>query len=79
MLADRKSFWQKLAPDMLRQQILRTSRILTSRPLLRQSSRIQPFSSSFLRYAEQPAAETTPDPRDQQLADLKVHPQIEED
>lgn len=56
---------------MLLQQILRTSRTLTSRPLGQQLHRMQPLSSSLHRYAEQPA---TPDPRDQQIAEMKVPP-----
>jgi hypothetical protein len=59
---------------MLRQQLLRTSRTLTSRPFTQQLYRIQPFSSSLRRYAEQPAAAPTPDPRDQQIAEMKVPP-----
>ena len=59
---------------MLRQQILRTSRTLTSRPLGQQFNRMQSFSSSLRWYAEQSAAEPTPDPRDQQIAEMKVPP-----
>lgn len=59
---------------MIRQQILRTSRILPSPPVVHRFSRIQPFTSSFRRYTEQPAAEPTPDPRDQQITDMKVPP-----
>lgn len=59
---------------MLRQQILRTSRALTFRPLGQQLHRMQPLSSSLRRYAEQPAVEPTPDPRDQQIAEMKVCP-----
>jgi hypothetical protein len=57
---------------MLRQQILRTSRSLTSRLLDQQLHQIRSFSSSLRPYAEQPAAEPTPDPRDQQIAEMRV-------
>ena len=59
---------------MLRQQILRTSRSLTSRLLNQQLHQIRSFSSSLRSYAEQPAAEPTLDPRDLQIAEMKVLP-----
>ena len=53
-------------------QILRTPKILPRPlPLGQQFHRIQPFSNSLSCYAE-PTAETTPDPRDQQILELKV-------
>ena len=47
---------------------------MTSRPLGQQFNRMQSFSSSLRWYAEQSAAEPTPDPRDQQIAEMKVPP-----
>jgi hypothetical protein len=56
---------------MLR-QLLQTSRILRSRPPILRFARTQPFSTSFRRYVEQSTAEPIPDPRDQQIAEMKV-------
>jgi hypothetical protein len=71
-------FWSRsskiTAPPkaMLRQQIVRATRPVVSRPLCLRTPRSLPLSTSVLRRAEAQAEAAAPDPRDGKITDLKV-------
>src|SRR5579862_1497258 len=59
---------------MLRQRIIGISRTTLTRHLPRQPQRVATFSTTPFRRAEEPVSESTPDPRDKQITELKVLP-----